>query len=74
MKAKFEDWKEVIYDLYGIGVTIDMLWHFLNIARLGSFYAQEPNDVILGVELLFFIGFLVIGLERTISDMMEVKK
>lgn len=57
-----------IKDSLIIGMAAVWLYHFIEIAREGSFYICEPNKLILTTEIVSFVAILCFGIWRLIKD------
>ncbi len=57
-----------------IGMATAFLWHFGIIARYGSFIIQEPNRVILTLEIALLIGIVIFSTYTFIKSLTQVGK
>lgn len=65
------DWnhiKELLADIFGVGMAVFILWHLSLIALKGEFYVGEPHIAILIGELIISVGFLILTFERFLVD------
>lgn len=58
--------------LIGIGCAI--LWVFSCIVRFGSHYVQEPNTIVLVLEVIFIVAMIILAIIILIRDMMRGNK
>jgi hypothetical protein len=66
------DWdnlKEKVFDVVGVGTLAFMLWLFGNFWLRGSFFVGENNIPIRTAETVFLIIGLLIGFERFLRDL-----
>lgn len=54
--------RQVITNLIMVGEAVAFLALFLSILKYGSVLIQEPNMVILALEIAMMVGFIVFGL------------
>lgn len=50
-----------------IGMSAAFLWFFSNIARYGTHLIQEPNVIVLVLEIVFLFTIFVFGVVRLIN-------
>ena len=51
-----------------IGMGCALLCHFFLIVAYGKFYIQEPNQMILWVEIIGIISIIALNIFNTIAD------
>jgi hypothetical protein len=61
--------KDVIADGAIIGMSAALLWHFSNIWRYGQHLIQEPNKVILTLEMVGLLVIFAFGVTRFIGSL-----
>lgn len=66
--GRMKEMLNYIKDCLIIGMAAVWLYHFIQIAREGSFYICEPSKPILIAEIVFFAGVLCFGIWRLIKD------
>ena len=60
--------KDLIGDTLVIGMSIALLWHFLNIWRYGQYLVGESNILIRSVETAGLLIILVFGIAKFVTD------
>jgi len=61
--------KEVIANGALVGMSVALLWHFLNIWRYEQYLVGEPNIVIRSLETVGLLIILVFGISKYIMDL-----
>lgn len=67
-RMNWEYIKEIVADMFGVGMACFMIWHLWMIATHGSFTVVEPNPLILWGEIICTGGFLILTFERFLLD------
>ncbi len=61
--------KDLIGDTLVIGMSVALLWHFLNIWLYGQYLAGEPNMLIRSLETAGLLIILVFGTAKFVTDL-----
>lgn len=59
--------RQYISDILVIALSGAFLVHFTRIAILGSFYVREPNNLILGAEIVMMVSFITFAAWAIVS-------
>lgn len=66
--------RQYISNTLVFALSVAFLWHLSCIAITGSHYIQEPNDLILGAEMVTMVSFIIFASWAVVSQLRGQRK